>query len=267
LAFLVLSASAHAQSPREQLNQMVEQLQKSPADNVLREKIIKLAGETKPAPAVPEEANRAFVRGNVFQKEAKDTSGYELAIAAYRDALRVAPWWGDAYYNLAVALESARKFDEAISSIKLYMTSLPTGGAEVREAQNRIYAIEAKSEMAAKQAAISARPQQEAEKERLRPTVEGKWSLMGFMTFQITRNGDRFTIVAGDMMGRPGLWRATDAVIDRQHVRFTAEQPACPQCRSSYDLTLGPGGNELAGTIWKASSGTKEPAAGITRVP
>jgi tetratricopeptide (TPR) repeat protein len=148
LTFLTLAASADAQSPREQLQQMVEQLQKTPTDNALRERIIKLGMEIKPAPAIPEEANRAFVKGNVFQKEAKDASGYDLAISAYREALRVAPWWGDAYYNLAVALESANKFDEAIASIKFFMVSVSGGSAEAREAQNRMYAIEAKNELA-----------------------------------------------------------------------------------------------------------------------
>lgn len=148
LTFLALAASVDAQSPREQLSQMVEQLQKTPSDTALRERIIKLGSEIKPAPAISEEANRAFVKGNVFQKEAKDASGYELAISAYREALHIAPWWGDAYYNLAVALESARQFGVAIASIKLYMASVQAGSAEAREAQNRMYAIEAKHELA-----------------------------------------------------------------------------------------------------------------------
>ncbi|MBI1912635.1 MAG: hypothetical protein HYS21_11620 [Deltaproteobacteria bacterium] len=147
-AFLVLIAGAYAQSPREELQQMVEQLQKTPNDNALREKIIKLAITIKPSPAIPEEANRAFVKGNVFQKEAIDISGYELAISAYRGALRSAPWWGDAYFNLAIALESAGKFDEAIVSLRNYMTSVSAGSTEAREAQNKIYALEAKKEMA-----------------------------------------------------------------------------------------------------------------------
>lgn len=148
IALLALAGSANAESPREQLGQMVEQLQKTPNDNVLREKIIRLAASIKPAPAIPEEANRAFVKGNVFQKEAKDVSGYTLAIASYRDALRSVPWWSDAYYNLAVALESAGKFDEAIAALGSYMASTSAGSAEAREAQNRIYALEAKKEMA-----------------------------------------------------------------------------------------------------------------------
>ena len=148
-AFLALAASAYAQSPREELQQMVKQLQQTPNDNVLREKIIRLVAEIKPAPAIPEEANLAFVKGNVFQKEAKDASDYALAITAYRDALSSAPWWGDAYFNLSVALEAAGKFDEAIASIRNYMVAVSAGSAEAREAQNKIYALEAKKEMAA----------------------------------------------------------------------------------------------------------------------
>ena len=67
LAFVSLAANVHAQSTREQLNQMVQQLQKNPGDNSLREKIIKLAQGVKPRPVIPEEANRAFVKGNPGQ--------------------------------------------------------------------------------------------------------------------------------------------------------------------------------------------------------
>lgn len=57
LASFALFLSAYAQSPREQLSQMLQQLQKTPTDNALRVRIIKLAAEVKPAPAIPEEAN------------------------------------------------------------------------------------------------------------------------------------------------------------------------------------------------------------------
>lgn len=255
-----LAASAHAQFPREQLNQMVEQLQKTPQDDALLEKIIKFAAEIKPAPAIPEEANRAFVKGNVFQKEAKDASGYALAITAYRDALRSAPWWGDAYFNLAIAQESAGKFDEAIVSVRNYMVSVSAGSAEAREAQNKIYALEAKGEIAAKQAAITA----QAQVERQRPSVEGKWTMSGMFDFQVVRNGERFTITGEKRMGRYGGWHATNVLADQQHIRFTVEQPDCPQCRITYDLSLSPSGNELTGTN---DRGEKIGAVSITREP
>ena len=235
IALFAFMASAHAQSQREQLNQMVEQLQKTPSDNTLREKIIKLAQDMKPAPAIPEEANRAFVKGNVFQKEAKDASGFELAISAYRDALRVAPWWSDAYYNLAVALESARKFDQAIAATRLYMASLPAGGAEAREAQNRIYALEAKGEIAVKEAVAA------------KPTVEGKWG-DGTMSFQVVRTGEQFALTSLKVYMWPGY--PMDVAIDPTHVRFTYTHGGCterPECVSTQNLTLSASGNELTG--------------------
>jgi len=239
----VMAVGADAQSQREQLKQMVEQLQKQPGDNALREKIVRLGAKIKPPPAVPEDANRAFVKGNVFQKQATDASGYELAIAAYREALRVAPWWADAYYNLAVALESDRKFNEAIDATRLYMASVPAGSAEAREAQNRIYALEASDELASKQAATAAR----AEEERRRPTVEGTWSLVMF-DFQVVRNGDQFRIVGEKSYGKPGGWHATNVVMDPGHLRFRLEQYDCPQCVADMDLSLSSSGNELVGT-------------------
>lgn len=176
LATVTTLASAQETNSTEQLTQMVGQLQKSPTDRALREKIIKLALELQPAPVVPEEANRAFVRGGVFHKEAKTTADFEQAIAAYRDALRVAPWWGVAYNNMAVSQEAAGKFDEAIASLKLSISALPVGSAEAREAQNHIYAIEAKSEIVSKQAAITAQADaaKKAETDKIASAAEEK---------------------------------------------------------------------------------------------
>jgi len=174
LAFFALSLSAYGQAPREQLTQMVQQLQKTPTDSALRERIVKLAAEIKPAPAIPEEANRFFVRGNVFQKEAKDASSYELAISAYREALRIAPWWGDAYFNLAAAQGSAGRFDDAIASQKLFIAAVPAGGAEAREAQNKIYALEARKEMTASESAQKARASTKAQEQQ---RISGAWRL------------------------------------------------------------------------------------------
>ena len=147
VAFVSWIDASQAQSPRQQLRPMVEQLQKTPTDNALRERIIKLGVVIKPAPAIPEEADLAFLKGNAFQKEAKDALGYELAISAYRDALRHAPWWADAYYNLSVAQESVGKLDEAVASMKFYLfAALP--GADTVAARTRISALEVKKDSA-----------------------------------------------------------------------------------------------------------------------
>ena len=86
-AVLMLATAAYAESPREQHMQMVEQLKKNPADDALREKIIKLAQEIKPAPAVPEEARRFFVEGNTITSSAKNAKQQLLAVESFKEAL------------------------------------------------------------------------------------------------------------------------------------------------------------------------------------
>jgi tetratricopeptide (TPR) repeat protein len=152
LAFgvLILTTPAYAESPREQLNQMVEQLQKNPADNALREKIIKLAQEIKPAPAVPEEARRHFIKATTLQNEAKNPDDYDLPIQEYRQALLLAPWWSDAYFNLSTAFELKQQYAEAIQNLKFSILASPEG-PDARAAQDKIYALEAKQEKVSKQ--------------------------------------------------------------------------------------------------------------------
>lgn len=137
----------HAQSPREQLNQLVTQLVANPSDTALRERLIKFAQQIKPAPAVPEEARAHFVEGTAIAKSARSPAQQTLAVQSFQEALKIAPWWGDAYYNLAVAQELAGQFDTAQTSFKLYILTNP-GAKDAREAQDRIYALNAKKKMA-----------------------------------------------------------------------------------------------------------------------
>jgi len=144
---LALAASAHAQTPREQLNQMVQQLQKTPNDNALREKIIKLATSIKPAPAIPEEAREPFVMGATVLKKSGDPSGASKAVDLFTQALNIAPWYADAYYNRAMARQAAGQFEPAIDDLKLYLGFKLTD-AERREAQDKIYSFKADAQLA-----------------------------------------------------------------------------------------------------------------------
>lgn len=148
--FLALAASVYAQSPREQLKQSVEQLKANPSDSALRERIIRLAQQIKPAPAIPEEARRHFVKAVTLQKDAKNPSDYELVVAEYQRALLLAPWWSDALFNLSVAFEASGQLNDAMSTLKLYLLTNP-GAAEARAAQDRLYSLEAKQEKLAKE--------------------------------------------------------------------------------------------------------------------
>jgi hypothetical protein len=138
---MAMPVKAHSETL---LTEDVAQLDKHPQDEILREKIIRKALEANPR--IPEEARRAFIEGTTITKSAKSAKGQTLAIESFSEALKIAPWWGDAYYNLAVAQELAGKFEAAQTSLKFYILTNP-GGREAREAKNRIYALEAKTRL------------------------------------------------------------------------------------------------------------------------
>ena len=143
---LLAPLTINAQSPRDTLNQYVAELQKSPNDNTLREKIILISLRIKPAPAIPENANEKLVMGITF----KDGKAYELAIKSLNEALLIAPWWGEAYKELGLTLELAEKFDEAITVFQLYLNTNP-GEEMVVNTKIEIAKVKAKKEMAVKE--------------------------------------------------------------------------------------------------------------------
>ena len=124
---------------------VTQQLKDKPGDST-RRLIIKLASGLKPAPAIPEEARKHFVEGTAIVKAAKNPAQQALAAQSFTEALKAAPWWGDAYYNLGVAQELAEKYDEAEQAFNFYLLSNPTA-TEKRDVQDRIYALSAKRKL------------------------------------------------------------------------------------------------------------------------
>ncbi len=167
LAALLVSVAAAGAKPKpaELLKQYLAQLQKTPDDEALRSQIVVLASAMRPPPRIPDEARRPFVKATTFQKEAKDATGLELAIASYREALLLAPWWPDALYDASTAYEAAGRYDEAARTVKLFLLTRPSK-RDGDEAQNRLYALEAKQEMARSQAAADAARSSEEERAR-----------------------------------------------------------------------------------------------------
>lgn len=115
-------------------------------DTSSQKEIIDFASTMKPTPTIPEGAKRNFVKANTFLKDAKNASDYKYAIDAYEEALLDAPWWGNAYYNLGIALAGAGWYDDAKESINLYLLTNPSE-ADKNQAQNKIYEIEAQQEL------------------------------------------------------------------------------------------------------------------------
>lgn len=138
LAFVVVSVSSYAQSPREELKQMVEQLQKTPTDDALREKIIKRATEIKPAPAIPEKAERHMAYGTAAFTGAKSLADYKEAAKEFEQASLAAPWYGDAYFNLGVAQDKAENHAAALRNLKLAQLASP----DSKDIKPLIYQVE-----------------------------------------------------------------------------------------------------------------------------
>lgn len=148
-ALLVATASSVTMAQtHSELQSLVQQLQANPSDTALRERIITMARELKPAPAVPTEARDYFIRGTTIAKAATHASGQLLAVENFEKALAIAPWWGDALYNLAVAQDLAGQLDAAKAAFRLYAYSASTD-QERQDALDRISAIEAKKQLAA----------------------------------------------------------------------------------------------------------------------
>jgi tetratricopeptide (TPR) repeat protein len=171
------AASKKTGASQDTLLQHVEDLRKNPADHALREKIIKLALGMKPAPTVPEEAERSLVRGTSHFQKATDANGFKKAIAEFRSAVNAAPWFALAYYNLGVAQEKAGQYAEAIDSLKLYIMAAPDA-KNARDVKNKIYALEVDAEdlQAGKNAPPPAAPAPSAEPGKLgiaaKPSLE-----------------------------------------------------------------------------------------------
>jgi len=98
------------------------------ADRRIRERIIHLASQLDPPPAIPEEARRHAADAAAAFKESgplNGPGGLGHSIAEWRESLRLAPWWAEAYSNYAAALEQRGDFGEAAQNLKFYLLAAP----------------------------------------------------------------------------------------------------------------------------------------------
>ena len=104
---------------------LTTQLQQSPGDQALREKIIALALMLNPKPATPDAVSMAEGAAEYAFKNAKANSDYSDAAKQYEKALMLAPWLADDYFNCGVAHEKAGENKEAIRNFNLYLLAAP----------------------------------------------------------------------------------------------------------------------------------------------
>lgn len=160
VATLLVSFVAYAQSasPQETLTQYITDLQKAPNDNALREKIIKHVQAMKKPPAIPEEARRHYIKAITLLEDARQPSDSADAAEEFRKALLIAPWWSEAYMKMGLALETAERYDDAITSLRMFMVTNPQDDV-LRKTQDEIYKIEAKKDKKEKSAKPPAPPE------------------------------------------------------------------------------------------------------------
>lgn len=85
-------------------------------------------------PALPEEARKYMVQAEAAVRR----QSFSEAAARYRDALKIAPWWPEGYFNRALLLGETGEYKKAIASMKKYMTLVPAA-PDAQAAQDKIY--------------------------------------------------------------------------------------------------------------------------------
>ena len=120
----------------------------NPRDVVLRHKLIELAVTLPERPAIPEAARQLFVLGSGKIKDATTAGALDEPIGLLLRAVDLAPWWGDAYYNLSRALELKGDFDNAIAALNNYLALKPSE-ADANEASAHIVVLQTQRDIAA----------------------------------------------------------------------------------------------------------------------
>lgn len=259
LTLVTLTPGAPAQAPRESLQTLTAQLQRTPNDGALREQIIKLAQTLKPAPAIPEEAREPFVMGATVLKKASGPADAGKAVDLFTKAIQIAPWFADAYYNRAIARETAGQYEPAMEDLRLYLLfKLPD--QERREVQDKIYALKADAQLvaakqteeqqAAKMRAASDTPQ--AREAALLKKAEGAMFVVGgggpggirWDNLYEIKNGElHYTIrlfSLGSQKSFYGHSQPGDYLVDRMPFRGGAFTFTEPYVRSVTIFKLGP---------------------------
>lgn len=86
-------------------------------------------------PALSEEARKHMVRAEAAVAQKR----FEDAAAEYRRQLELAPWWAQAYYNLALIYHELGHDESAVTEMRKYL-ALEPDAEDARQAKDMIYA-------------------------------------------------------------------------------------------------------------------------------
>lgn len=104
-------------------------------DRRLREKIISLARRLPTPPAIPQDARAHFNKAQeLIQAQAvlgnAGAASLKAAATELEGAIRVAPWWPEATFQLAAVLQQLQLVDAALMNLNLYRLADPEGYAK-----------------------------------------------------------------------------------------------------------------------------------------
>jgi tetratricopeptide (TPR) repeat protein len=139
---------ALAKNPQEAFTAYLSLFKQNLRDDYLREKIIEIAPTLPEPPPIPEEARQLFVIATAQIKQAGSPQGLAQPIALLRKVVEIAPWWGNAYFNLSSALEMSGQYDEAMRQLRHYIELKPPE-ADARDARAHLIVIQAEKDAAA----------------------------------------------------------------------------------------------------------------------
>jgi tetratricopeptide (TPR) repeat protein len=160
-------AAARTLSPQAKLKQYLADLKNTPDDTALREKIIKLVLTMKPAPMIPQEAQNELSKGQSgLANTGSWQEAYRDALAQFGQAALLAPWWPDAYYNLAGVQEKLDKLEDARSSLRLYLLAAPDA-TDADSGRQKIAALDPEERLKQAVAVVRSNPNDTAAREKV----------------------------------------------------------------------------------------------------
>ncbi|MCM2267153.1 MAG: hypothetical protein NDI60_05185 [Elusimicrobiales bacterium] len=104
-----------------------------PDNPELRLELIRFASGMTARPKVPTEAKKFFIKAMAVHLDAVNDADFDKAARIYWEAIKIAPWWTQCYYNRANALESAKRFEEAAEDKRFFMAGRPAGKSKPAE--------------------------------------------------------------------------------------------------------------------------------------
>lgn len=219
LVFMFTSA-VQAQTPQDTLNQYVANLQKNPSDTALREKIIKLAQEMRPPPALPDEAQKHLDRGVAAIEGAKSEEDFKDACAEFTKVLTIAPWFGRGYRPLAVAQDKAGQYDAALKNLEFYLLSQPSP-EDAAWAKSLINKIEYRKEKAAKESspAVTAEIKQDPFEALLKKIDGRRYTGSADANFKNVLDVRGKVLVIGVIATQAGYYESPDPAGSRFEIR------------------------------------------------